>query len=205
MERDALVRRALGLEYLTLGWMAIEATVALASGIAAGSLTLAAFGADSVIELASALVLVWRLRVELVDGARFDEATELRAARVAGGLLLALAAVLVAGAAWRLWQGTGQRFSVAGLAIAVAALPAMWALSRAKLRLAERLDSAALRADAIESVCCLWLSAVVIADLVAQRVLGAWWVDAVGALALVPLLVREGREAWSGEACCDDD
>ncbi len=204
MERDALVRRALRLEYLTLGWMTVEAAVALASGITAHSLTLSGFGADSVIELMSALVLVWRLRVELVARVRFSEATERRAARLAGGLLLALAAILAAGAAWRLWQGTGQRFSRPGLAVAVVAIPAMAALARAKLRLAGGLGSAALRADAMESVCCLWLSAVVIADLAAQRLTGAWWVDAVGALALVPWLVREGREAWTGEACCDD-
>jgi divalent metal cation (Fe/Co/Zn/Cd) transporter len=205
LKRDTLVRWALWLEALTLAWMAVEASVALATGVAAHSLTLAAFGADSVIELASALVLVWRLRVELVEGRTYAEASERRASRIAGGLLLVLAAIIAAGATWRFLSRTGQNFSAPGLAVAAAAIPLMAALGRAKLRVAGALGSAALRADAMESIACFWLSAVVVADLAAQLLVGAWWLDAAGVLVLVPLLVKEGGEAWRGEACCDDD
>ena len=79
----------------------------------------------------------------------------------------------------------------------------MYVLSRRKLHLAEALGSRALRADAIESITCGWLSIVVVAALLAQLIIGAWWVDAVASLGIVWLLVREGREAWKGEQCCD--
>jgi divalent metal cation (Fe/Co/Zn/Cd) transporter len=79
----------------------------------------------------------------------------------------------------------------------------MYVLSRRKLRLAEALGSAALRTDAIESITCGWLSLVVVAALLAQLAINAWWLDAVASLGIVWFLVREGREAWSGDACCD--
>ena len=183
--------------------MVIEAAVAIASAFKAGSLTLLAFGFDSLIELASAGVLVWRLRVELHHGQSFAESAERRAARIGGCLLFALAIYVVAGAAWKLWTQQGAEFSFPGLIVSVFALPIMYFLSRRKLRLAEALGSHALRADAIESITCGWLSLVVVAALVAQLFIGAWWVDAVASLSIVWLLVREGREAWRGEECCD--
>jgi divalent metal cation (Fe/Co/Zn/Cd) transporter len=75
----------------------------------------------------------------------------------------------------------------------------MWLLSRRKLRLADALASRALRADAMESITCGWLSFVVLIGLLAQLALGAWWVDAVTSLVIVWLLVKEGREAWTAE------
>src|SRR5579859_4329897 len=104
-ERAQLVRTAFRLERLTAGWMLIEAGVALGSGIAAHSLTLVAFGADSVIELLSALVLLWRLDVELRRGAEFSEAAERLAARLAATLLIALTLYVAASAALALWRG----------------------------------------------------------------------------------------------------
>lgn len=204
-ERAAAVRQAFRLEYLTLGWMLIEAGVAIGAGIAAGSLILTAFGIDSVIELASAGVLVWRLTVELRRGQAFAETTERTAARIAGVLLFALAAYIVAAAAWKLGTQTGAEFSLPGLVLSVMAMPVMYVLARRKLTLAERLGSRALRADAVESITCGWLSAAVVVALIAQLVLGVWWIDAVASLAIVWFIVREGREAWSGEDCCDDD
>jgi Co/Zn/Cd efflux system component len=100
-DRTALIRRAFRLEYITLAWMLIEAVVAIGSGVAADSLTLMAFGIDSLIELASAAVLVWRLNVELRHGQAFAEKAERTASRIGGALLFALAAYVVAGAAER--------------------------------------------------------------------------------------------------------
>ena len=198
--RAALVREAFRLEYLIVVWMIIEAGVAIGSGIAARSVTLLAFGVDSVIELASAAVLIWRLTVELRNGQSFAEAAERTASRVGGALLLSLAAYVVLAAGWSLWTRQGQDFSWLGLAVSLAAIPIMWVLSRRKLRIAEALGSRALRADAVESITCGWLSAVVVLGLLAQLLFGAWWIDAVSSLAIVWLLVREGREAWRGEA-----
>ena len=203
-DRSVLVQEAFKIEYLTIAWMLIEAAVAIASAFKAGSLTLLAFGFDSLIELASASVLVWRLRVELHHGRSFAESAERRAARIGGALLFALALYVVVGAAWKLWTRQGAEFSLPGLVVSVLALPIMYVLSRRKLHLAEMLASRALRADAVESITCGWLSLVVVAALVAQLVIGVWWVDAVASLGIVWLLVREGREAWRGEECSDN-
>jgi divalent metal cation (Fe/Co/Zn/Cd) transporter len=202
--RSILVRQAFQLEGLTVVWMTIEAGVATASGIAAGSLSLLAFGMDSFIELASAAVLVWRLSVELRRGRALSEKAERTASRICGALLLALAAYVVAGAAWGLWRRHGQEFSIPGLVITALAIPIMFSLARRKLAIAERLGSRALRADAVESIACGWLSFVVVVGLVAQFLIGAWWFDSVNSLAIVWLLVKEGHEAWeSEESHCD--
>ena len=199
--RADLIRRAFRLEWLTVGWMTIEAAVAIASGIAAGSITLIAFGIDSVIELISAGVLIWRLTVELRHGQVFSEHAERVASRIGGGLLFALAAYVVASAAWSLWTRHGETFSALGLAVTLAAIPIMSALARRKLAIAEALGSRAMRADAVESITCGWLSFVAALGLVAQFLVGAWWIDAVTSLAIVWFLVKEGREAWNQEAC----
>jgi divalent metal cation (Fe/Co/Zn/Cd) transporter len=201
-DRTVMIQQAFWLEYLTLAWMTVEAAVAIASGIAANSLTLVAFGIDSVIELASAGILVWRLTVELRRGQMFAESAEQKALRIGGGLLSVLAAYVVASAGWKLWTHQGAEFSLPGLIVCVLALPIMYFLSRRKLALAAALGSRALRADAVESITCGWLSLFVVAALIAQLAIGAWWLDAVASLGIVWFLVREGREAWSGEECC---
>ena len=199
LQRQRLIRQAFHLEWLTVGWMAVEAAVAVASGNEAHSITLMAFGLDSVIELASAGVLIWRLSSELRFGRAVSEAAERTARRIAGGLLFALAAYVAAAAAWSLWHGEGADFSWPGLLVALLAIPLMLVLARRKLALADRLGSRALRADAAESIACLWLSVVVVIGLAAQRAFGAWWIDPVTSLAIVWFLVKEGREAWEAE------
>ncbi len=201
MARTNLIRRAFVLECFTITWMVIEAAVAVGSGIAAHSITLVAFGADSVIELLSAFVLVWRLAVELRQGEEFSEAVERLASKIGAVLLLLLCAYVVASAGWSLWHRVGQEFSVLGLAVALAAIPAMYVLARQKLAIAERIASPALRADAIEAVTCGYLAFVVVIGLAAQALLHAWWVDGVTSLAIVFFLIKEAREAWRGDAC----
>jgi divalent metal cation (Fe/Co/Zn/Cd) transporter len=199
--RVALVRQAFQLEWLTIGWMTVEAAVAIAAGTAAASITLLAFGIDSVIELISAGVLIWRLSVELRRGKTFSEDAERIASRIGGALLFALAAYVVASAAWSIWNRHGETFSVPGLAVTIAAIPIMYLLARRKLAIADQLGSRALRADAVESITCGWLSLVAALGLIVQLLIGAWWIDAVTSLAIVWLLVKEGREAWNQAAC----
>jgi divalent metal cation (Fe/Co/Zn/Cd) transporter len=199
-QRQSLIRRAFRLEWLSVAWMTVEASVAVASGIVAHSLTLIAFGLDSVIELASAGVLIWRLSRELKFGRDVSEAAESIARRIAGGLLFTLAAYVVVAAGWSLWRREGEAFSWPGLAIALLSIPIMLTLARRKRALAEQLGSRALRADAAESLACLWLSLVVVLGLIAQLAFGAWWIDAVTSLAIVWFLVKEGYEAWESEA-----
>ena len=200
--REALVRQAFRLEYLSVAWMLIEAAVAIASGVRVGSVSLLAFGMDSVIELASACVLIWRLSVELRHGRDFAEGAERAASRVAGGLLVALAAYVVAAAAWKLGTRAGGGFSWPGLIVTMLAMPVMYFLGRRKLAVAEVLGSRAMRADAIESVTCFWLSLVVVVGLLVEAASGAWWVDGATSLGIVWLVVREGRAAWRGDDCC---
>jgi divalent metal cation (Fe/Co/Zn/Cd) transporter len=119
-------------------------------------------------------------------------------------LLFLLAAYIVAGAAWSVWTRRGEEFSFAGLAISCLAMPIMFVLARGKLAVARQLGSIAIRTDAIESITCGWLSLVVVTGLAANRLFGAWWIDAVTSLAIVGFVVKEGREAWKQDSCCDD-
>ena len=201
-ERPALIQRAFRLEYATVAWMMIEAAVAIWAGMQAASVSLLAFGIDSLIELASAGVLIWRLTVELRHGQAFAESAERTASRIAGLLLFALAAYVVTAAGWKLWAQTGETFSWPGLVVTMLALPMMYVLARRKIAVAGALGSGAMRADAMEAVTCGWLSLVVVVGLVAQGLTGAWWVDSITSLGIVWFLVKEGREAWSGEHCC---
>lgn len=107
----------------------------------------------------------------------------------------------MASAAWSFWTQQGGEFSVLGLAVALAAIPIMSVLGKRKLAIAEQLGSRALRADAVESITCGWLSFVVVIGLFAQLATGWWWVDAVTSLGIVCFLVKEAREAWEGEEC----
>jgi divalent metal cation (Fe/Co/Zn/Cd) transporter len=200
-DRAALIGQAFRLEWLTVGWMTIEAVVALIAAWTAGSILLAAFGLDSLIELASAGVLLWRLSVELRRGAEFSEDTERLASRIAGGLLFALAGYVILAAGWSLYIGRDPDFSWIGFVLALAAIPAMRYLAMRKIAVAEKIGSRALRADAMEAVTCGWLSFAVVLGLAAHWAIGAWWIDSVASLAVVWLLVKEGREAWSGEEC----
>ena len=202
-DRTSLIQYAFRLEWLTIGWMSIEAVVALISGVAAGSLVLIAFGLDSIIELISAGVLMWRLSVELRHGQAFSEDAERLASRSGGVLLFVLAAYVILAAGWHLWTQHGEEFSLPGLILTALAIPIMRYLARHKIDLADKLGSRALRADAMESITCGWLSLVAVVSLTAQALFGFWWIDSIGSLAIVWLLIREGREAWSGECCGD--
>ena len=197
--RAALVTRAFRAVWLTIAWLALEAGVAGWSAIAAHSLSLLAFSADSGIEMLSAGILIWRLRVEMLNGQKFSERTEHLAARAGGILLFMLALYVIVSAAVSLWSRQGQDFSWSGLAITFAAIPVMYAFARTKTKLADQLGSRALRTDAVESIACCYLAAAVVIGLVVQRSLGAWWVDGVTSLVLVGFLVKEGFEAWEAD------
>jgi divalent metal cation (Fe/Co/Zn/Cd) transporter len=201
MDRDALVKRAFRLEWVTLACVLAEAGFGIGAGLAAGSITLTAFGLDSVIEAISAGVLLWRLNVEIRKRENFSEAAEHLAARIGGALLFALAFYVIASAAWSLWTRHGQQFSPVGLVLAMVSIPTMYWLARRKRTIAERINSRSLRADAMESLTCGYLAIVVLIGLLANSLTGQWWIDAVTSLAIVWFLLREGKEAWSGDEC----
>jgi divalent metal cation (Fe/Co/Zn/Cd) transporter len=201
VQRSDLVRTAFVLEWITLAWVALEASAGIWAAINAHSTSLMAFGIDSVIEAASAGVLIWRLNVELRHGRDFSHSAERKASRISGLLLFALAAYVVLSATWSLWTREGGQFTKLGLAITAATIPVMYLLARKKIAIAEQIGSRALRADAMETITCGWLSFVVVVGLLAQFAFGAWWIDSVTSLAIVYFLVEEGREAWAVEEC----
>jgi divalent metal cation (Fe/Co/Zn/Cd) transporter len=202
------VRLALLLTYITLGWMTIEGVASLLLGWASKSLLLEAFGIDSIIELFSASVLLWRLRIEAsghADEARV-EAVEHRASRLVGYTLYFLVAYVVFNSVYGIFiahRVTDTHESAWGILIGLVAKIGMPILAGYKLKVAARLNSRALRADAIEAIVCGYLSIVLIVGLAATRILGWWWLDSVAALALIPFLIKEARAAIQGEdACC---
>lgn len=204
------VRAALWLEYFTLAWMTLEFASAVALGLLSRSLLLLAFGLDSLIELVSAAVMVWRLQVELRGKAGWERivTVERRAARWTGYLLYALAAYVVASSAYGLALGhdADTSLSVWGLAIGAFAVVLMPWLAHRKRMLAApgRLDSRALRADATEAISCAYLAGVLIVGLLLSRLLGWRWLDGVAALGLVPFIVIEAREATGAEGATGD-
>jgi len=201
------IQLALRLTYITLGWMTVEGAASLLLGWASKSLLLEAFGIDSVIELFSAAVLLWRLRIE-ASGAATSEHVDLverRAARLVGYSLYVLVAYVVLNSGYGLFIAkriTDTHESAWGILIGVVAKIGMPILAAYKLKVAVRLNSRALRADAIESISCGYLSIILIVGLAATRLLGWWWLDSVAALGLIPFLIKEARAAIRGE-CCD--
>ena len=205
--RREAIQYALRLEVITIAWMTVEAIGAIVAGLLARSTLLLAFGIDSVIELVSAGVLYRRLRLEAAcaDTCKV-EAVEVMAGKIGGTLLFVLAAYVLASSSVKLFHRGGDAAeSYVGLVIAVVAALGMPVLARAKLRVADQIGSRALRADAMESFTCGYMAWVLIAGLGANALLHWWWLDAAGALVLVPLLIKEGREAFSGECRCGDE
>ena len=196
---------ALRLEALTLVWMVLEASGSLGAGVLAHSVLLLAFGVDSIIELASAGLLYYRLSKE-ARAAPGDmasvKALEEKASRISGWLLYALALYVVLQSGYGLLHRHTAETSLLGLGVAAVAAFGMPLLARAKLRIADAIGSKALRADAMETFTCGFLSWVLLAGLAANAIVHWWWLDSVAALALVPFLVKEGREAISGECGC---
>jgi divalent metal cation (Fe/Co/Zn/Cd) transporter len=199
---DRWIRRSLWLVAGTMVYNALEAVVALWAGVAAGSIALVGFGLDSVIELAAATVVLWRLLIEVrgTDSQRVTRA-ESRVRRFVGATFLALAAYVLIQSAWGLWAGDAPEESVVGLALAVVSLVVMPLIAWGKLRAAEAIGSGALRAEAKETLACSYLSFCLLLGLAANAAFGWWWADPLAALLMVPWLIREGLEGFEQ----DDD
>jgi len=191
-----VVRRIVWIQAITMGWMTVEAIFALGAAWRAHSPALLAFGGDSAIELLSAVVVYWRFRSK-----GSDERTEELAARITGGLLFALAVYVAIVAALALLGHGDVRPSFLGIVVLIVAAVVMPLLARQKRRLSALTASAALRADAAESALCGYLSIIALAGLAANAFWGITWADPVAALCLIPLVVREGWQAFNGRPC----
>lgn len=205
------VRLGIGIETVTIIWMVIEAAVALTTGVLTRSVSLQGFGIDSIIELIAGGILLWRLLVERRGGsAERVERAERRASWVTALGLFALACYIVADSGWTFLTQTHPESSWWGVGLAVAAAIIMPLLWQGKLRIARRIGSAALKADAACSVTCAYMSLALLIGLLLNRFFGWWWADPLAGLALVYFIVQEGREAWhearSGDSCsCNAD
>jgi len=193
-------RVALWLVVVTMAYNVVEAGIAVTSGILAGSIALVGFGLDSVIELAAAGALLWRLTVE-ARGAGHEavERSERRVGRFIGVTFLALAAYVLVVALVALVTGDQPGESIIGIVLAAASLVVMPLVAWGKLHAAAVIGSASLRAEAKETLACAYLSLALLLGLVANAVAGLWWADPAAALLMVPWLVREGIEGLRGE------
>jgi len=196
-------RIALWLVTLTLAYNVLEGAVALWFGTAADSIALVGFGLDSVIEMAASAVLLWRLRLETrgADAERLER-TEHRAHRFVGATFLALAIYIGVQSTRTLLGAETPAESLVGIVLAGLSLVVMPLVAWGKLRAAREMGSAALRAEARETLACSYLSFTLLLGLGANAIVGWWWADPVAALLMIPWLVREGKEGLSGEGYC---
>jgi len=176
--------------------MSVEAAISLIAACRARSPTLLAFGGDSAIELASAVVVLWRFNASAAH-----EHAERQAARIAGVLLFALAACVVTASVIALLGYSEPKPTFLGIAILIAAVVVMPSLAKEKRRLSTATGSAALRADAVQSALCAYLSLIALTGLAINAVWRINWADPIAALAVLPLIIWEGREAMRGKPC----
>lgn len=191
----AELRRAVRLEWTTIGWNSVEAVVAVSAGLIASSVALLGFGFDSTIETFAAAVVLWRLR-----GA--GHAREERALRLIAASFFVLAAYVAGQSLYDLVTVARPEESLPGIVLTALSLVVMPVLAVAKRRAGERIASRALVADSAETLLCTYLSAVVLGGLALNAAFGWWWADPVAGLVIAYLAVREGREAWAGDDCC---
>ena len=200
--RAQLVRHGLRLNWLTIGYNTLEAVVALVAGLLAGSVALTGFGIDSVIEVSASVAAQWRLRADLERVRR--QRVERITVRVIGWSFLALAVYVAADSARSLLLRERPEASITGIVILALSVIVMPVLARAKRRVARSLESRALEADAKQTSLCAYLSIVALAGVVLNATLGWWWADPVAALAMAPIIAREGVAGISGRPCDDD-
>ncbi len=193
----SLMRRAGTLARLGIGWHVLEAAVAIAAGAAAGSIALAGFGADSLVESAAGLVVVWRFAASR----RHSAEAELRAQRLIGASFAAIGFYVAVEALHTLLAGSHPGSSWVGIGLALVTLVAMPALARAKAKVGHELGSPATVSEGRQNLLCAWLSLGLLVGLGTNALLGWWWADPLTALVIAAVALREARDAWRGETC----
>jgi divalent metal cation (Fe/Co/Zn/Cd) transporter len=190
------IRRIQWIQTVTIVWMTVEAAISLVAARMARSPALIAFGGDSAIELLSAIVVLWRFRAH-----PDQEQSEKYVARIAAALLFILAAYVAAVSVLTLLGYSEPKTTYVGVAVLIGASAIMPWLAKEKRKLSAITGSAALRADAAESALCAYLALVALVGLGINAIWHVTWADPVAALVIVPLILREGREALRGKAC----
>ena len=196
-DRARLGRRARLLAGASVAYNVVEAVVAVGAGLVAGSVALVGFGLDSTVEVSSGLIVLWQFRHPL------PEAREQRALRLMAVSFFALAAYVGVESVRGLLGDSRPAASPVGIGLAVASLLVMPLLSLAQRRTGRALGSQAVVADSTQTLLCTYLSAVLLVGLLVNATLGWSWADPLAGLVIAAVAVKEGREAWRGEACCD--
>jgi divalent metal cation (Fe/Co/Zn/Cd) transporter len=200
VDRVALVRRGLWLNYATLAYNTLEAVVAIVAGLLAGSVALLGFGFDSVIEVTASGAAQWRLRADWNHEQR--ERVERITRRMIGATFLALAAYVASDSARALWMREEPDRTLLGVGVLVLSAIVMPLLARAKRRVAIAMRSRALEADAKQTSLCAYLSVIALGGVALNAALGWWWADPVSALVMVPIIAREGVEGLRSDSTC---
>lgn len=192
VDRASLVRRGLRLNYITIAYNALEALASLIAGVIAGSIALIGFGVDSLIEVGASGAAQWRLRSD-VHAARRDKVEQVSRRMVAWSFVL-LAMYIAYGSTTSLWRRDPPERSIAGVVILALSVVVMPVLARAKRRVARALRSATLASEATQTSLCAYLSAIALVGVAVNAAFGWWWADPVAALAMVPIIAKEGFE-----------
>jgi divalent metal cation (Fe/Co/Zn/Cd) transporter len=200
VDREAIARRGHYLEVITIAWAICEATIALVTAQRSGSISLAGFGFDSLIEVVSGAALMWRMSHEMNPERRHR--AEHISLRIAGACLMTLAVYVFGEAIFNLINRKTAETSWVGIGITTAAVIFMPLLARAKRNVGRALNSGAMMTDARQTDFCMYQAAIVLTGLVIQTVFGLTWIDSAAALVLVPILLRAGFLSLKGEACC---
>ena len=199
-ERAGLVRRAKLLAWGGIAWHFVEFAIAIAAGIAASSIALVGFGADSLIESVAGFILLWRFAASRSG----SDTAERRAQQLIAVSFFLLAAYVGAEALRTLVQANEPEASWVGIGLAAFTAPTMPLLALAKRRVGDRIGSSATVSEGVQNMVCAYLSVALLVGLGANALLGWWWADPLAALVIAGVAAREGLESWRGQACHDD-
>ena len=191
--------RARFLAWGGIAWHFIEFAIAIAAGVAAGSIALIGFGADSLIEGVAGFVVIW-----LFTGSRLEShSAERRAQQMIAASFFVLAAYVSVEAIRTLVAAQEPETSWVGIGLAAVTAPTMPLLARAKRRVGEKLNSSATVKEGAQNMVCAYLSVALLVGLLLNALAGLWWADPAAALVIAAVAANEGRESWRGEGCCD--
>jgi divalent metal cation (Fe/Co/Zn/Cd) transporter len=194
---DVLARRARLLSWASLAWMTAEGAIAITAGIVAGSIALVGFGLDSVIEGFASVVIIWRFTGHRIHSA----AAETRAQKLVAVQFFLLAPYVAVESVRALAGGERPDPSLVGILLALGSIVIMPVLAIAKQRIAAEAGSPATHGEGRQNMLCAYLAGALLAGLLGNALLGAWWLDPIVGLLIAAVAVREGREAWAGEGC----
>jgi divalent metal cation (Fe/Co/Zn/Cd) transporter len=200
--KEAQVRRGRKLEYFTIVYNCLEGLIAIIAGLIAGSVSLVGFGIDSAIEVTSGAALLWRLRHEFNPERR--ESAERATLRIVGLCFIGLSIYILYDSISILVRHEAPERSIPGIALAAVSVVVMPLLARSKRQVAAGINSAAMQADSRQTDFCTYLSAILLCGLILNALFGWWWADPIAALAMVPIIGKEGIGALRGKSCSDE-